>query len=96
MTIHRIWGKVENRGANREEDMNFCRTAPCLNDLNNILFERKALDFSGAKTKTGCIPSTMCWVCESQLVSLIPHSSTAPSWEGQRRACPVHTLCYLE
>ena len=81
---------MENRGANRVEHINFCRSAPCLNDLNDILFERKALHFSGAKFKTGCIPSALCWLVP--VTVLILHNSTAPSWEGQRRACPVLSI----
>ena len=44
------------------EDMNFYRSAPCLNHLNDILFERKALDFRAARFKPGCIPSALCWL----------------------------------
>ena len=44
------------------EDINFYRSAPCQNHLNDILFERKALDFSAAKFKQGCIPSALCWL----------------------------------
>ena len=51
------------------EDINFCKTALCLNDLNNIFFATKALDFSGATTKTGWMPPPLCWKCESQPVS---------------------------
>ena len=53
---------MENRVANRVEDINFVRL---YFDLSDIFFETKALDFSGAKTKTGWMPPPLCWMCAS-------------------------------
>ena len=57
---------MDNRVANRVEDINFVRMHF---DSSDIFFETKALDFSGAETVTGWMPSPFCWMRESQPVS---------------------------